>query len=45
MHFARFENDRFVKRPILVAIAFANKDAQKSRFVWNFHQVPLDWFE
>src|SRR3954466_5098252 len=30
MHFARFQNDRLVKRTILVAIAFANENAQES---------------
>src|SRR6476620_488818 len=37
MHFPRFQNDRFVERPVLMAIALADEAAQQSGFVWNFH--------
>src|SRR5436190_14859610 len=37
MHFARFQNDRFVEWPVFMAIALTDKDAQQSGFVWNFH--------
>jgi hypothetical protein len=29
MHFARFQNDRFIKRFVIPAIAFADENAQQ----------------
>ena len=37
MHFARSQNDRFVKRPVVEAVALADVDAQGSRFLWDVH--------
>src|SRR2546423_14044735 len=37
MHFARLQDDRFVERAMLVAVALADENAQQRGFVWNFH--------
>src|SRR5437870_9396515 len=37
MHFARFQNDRFVKRFVIPTIAFTNENPQQHRSAWNFH--------
>src|SRR5256885_14142377 len=37
MHFARLQDDRFVERAMLIAVALADENAQQRGFVWNFH--------
>jgi hypothetical protein len=37
MHFARLEDDGFVERLVLPAIAFADENPQQQGFVWNLH--------
>src|SRR5882724_772481 len=45
VHLARLQHDGFVERLVLVAIIFAEEDAQQYGLVRQLHvQIPLSWF-
>jgi hypothetical protein len=41
MRFARFQYNRFVKRFVIPAIAFADENPQQHRITWNFHSRKM----